>query len=357
MSFLLRILFSGLIGLVPSADGKEVTVLLLNVPHSYHTSDGAELAHHQPLLLSRAGHCTGDCPTRDSEIAQFVFADKAAAAALDSLEAAVTGGGAWALAGSELSIRKGSSTDPDLPSLVLQSGVRGTVNGHPQTIPTTSAEREDYSWIANLKQLCPTCELNSDMTSASIPPGLIAARLRLRTGKVFTYSVSRLGSNVAPVYFQRLDGQGTISSYSQAVANWVGADVAIGGDSIEIVEEKFNGDPGRSMKLSPDANGKVEIAVLNLPSFVPPATTSTVAPEVGKHAELYYELAQTPPAAEARLVPRSGAAAGAPPYPEVDWQAVHPSTAVYSDLLAGIRLDIGRGPYEKILCPPVSFGP
>ncbi|MCU1245599.1 MAG: hypothetical protein JWN02_1509, partial [Acidobacteria bacterium] len=341
MSFLLRILFSGLIALVPSADGKEVTVLLLNVPHSYHTSDGAGLAHHQPLLLARAGNCAGDCPTDDSSVAQFVFADLSATAAHDALQTAVTGGGAWALSGSELSIRKGSSTDPALPDLVLQTGVRGTVNGQPQTIPTTSGEREDYSWIANLKQICPTCTLNTDMTTASVPPGLVAARLRLRTGKVFTYSVSRLGSSVAPVYFQRLDGQGTISPYSQAVANWVGADIAIGGDSIEIVEEKFNGDPGRSMKLSPDANGKVELAVLNLPSFVPPATTSSVAPEVGKHAELYYELASNAPASESRLVPRSGAASGVAPYSDVNWQAVHPTTAVYSELLSAIRLDIG----------------
>jgi hypothetical protein len=357
MSFLLRILFSGLIAFVPSPDGHEVTVLLLNVAHNAHTSDGAALAHHMPLLIARAGNCSGQCPTSDPDIAQFIFADQTAATAIASLQNATTGGGAWQLAGSELSIRKGSSSDPELPSLVLRTGVRGSVNGQPQTIPTTAAEREDYSWIADLKQICPDCGLNSEMVDAEVPPGLIAARLRIRSGKVYTYSVARHGSNVTPVYFQRLDGQGSVSLYSQAVASWVGTDVEVSGSSIEIVEEKFDGGTGRSMTLSPDSNGKVEVAVLNLPPFVPPATTSTSAPEAGKHSELYYGLAQNPPASEARLVPRAGAAAGAAPYTDIDWSSIHPASVLWSDLLNSLRLEAGRGPYDKVLCPPFGYGP
>jgi hypothetical protein len=277
---------------------------------------------------------------------------------LDSLEAAVSGGGAWELAGSELSLHKAAATDPDLPALILHTGVRGTVNGQPRTIPTTSAEREDYSWVADLKQICPSgCGLDPAMTGAQVPPGLIAARLRLRSGKVFTWSVARMGSDVTPVYFQRLDGQGSVSPYSQAVASWVGADIAVSADSIELVEEKFDGGAGRSMTLSPDADGKVEIAVLNLPPFVPPATSGTAAPEAGKHSELYYELAQTPPAIETRLVPRAGAAAGVAPWTAVDWRSIHPANVLWSDLLNALRLEAGRGPYDKVLCPPFGYGP
>ncbi|HWW61541.1 MAG TPA: hypothetical protein VN181_09250 [Thermoanaerobaculia bacterium] len=355
MGFILRILFSGLIVFVPSQDGQQVTVLLLNVPHTYHSSDGTSLADHKPLLLARGGSCTGDCPTRDEEIAQYLFSDKSTAAALDSLEAAVSGG--WVLDGSEIAINKGSANDPDLPSLVLRNNARASANGQLLSIPTTSSEREDFSWVADLAQICPSgCPLDQAIHSAQ-PPAIVAARFRLRTGKLYTYSVARIGSNVTPVHFQRLDGTGSASPYTQAVASWVGADIAVQGDSIELVESKFADGTERTMTLTPDENGRVEIAMINLPPFVPPASSANEAPEVGKHFEMFYELSETPPAAASRLVPRAGAAPGAPSYPEVDWHAVHPQTAVWSELLNKIRLDIGRSAYDRVICPPAQNVP
>jgi hypothetical protein len=353
MTFLLRILFTGLIAFVPSADGKEVTVLLLNVPHEQHLSDGTELAHHKPLLIARAGSCSGDCPKRDADIAAYLYNDKSLAVAQDSLEEAVGGGGAWALNGSDLSLSKGSSSAPDLPALSITRNVRPVVNGIPAIIPTTAAEREDFSWVADLKQVCPTaCTFDSSMLGTT-PAGIVAARLHLRSGKVFTYSVIRSGSDVTPVYFQRLDGQGNASPYTQAVAAWVGADIEVSGDDITIDESSFGGSAGRSMTLTPDSSGKMEVAVLNLPPFVPPASTSTAPPEVGKHFEMFYELDQTPPAAETRLVPFTGAA-GSASFPTVDWSSIHPSSSVYSDLLNKLRLDVNRSAFERILCPPIT---
>lgn len=348
MEFVLRILFTGLIAFVPSEDGTELNVLLLNVDHAHHLSDGSQLAQHKPLLIARAGGCTGQCPTDDPVIAHYLYADKSATAALDSLETAVAGGAAWQLAGSELSVRKGSSGDPDLPPLVIRRNLRTTI------IPTTSTEREDFSWIADLKQICSGCTLDPSVLAAQPPSGLVAARLKLRSGKVFTYSVARIGSEVTPVHFKRLDGTGSASPYSQAVASWVAADIEVSGNSIEIVEASFAGGAGRSMTLEPDANGKVEIAMLNLPPFVPPASPDNDAPQVGKHFEKYYELSQTPPAVAARLVPLPGAAPGTAAYPEVDWQLIHPQEALWSELLNKLRLDVGRGIYDRTLCPPVN---
>ena len=65
-SFILKLFFTGLMAFVPSQDGKEVTVLLLNVHHDYQSSDGTALAHHKPLLIARAGDCSGECPKRDA---------------------------------------------------------------------------------------------------------------------------------------------------------------------------------------------------------------------------------------------------------------------------------------------------
>jgi hypothetical protein len=348
MSFVLKILFSGMIVFSPNQDGTEVTVLLLNAGHTHHLSDGSALQDHKPFLIARAGGCSGDCPTDDSEIAQFVYADQSSSVAVDSLQSAVAGGAAWQLNGSDISIAKGSTEDPDLPALSVVRDARSSST----IIPSTSGEREDYSWVADLKQLCSGCTVDSDLF-ATPPSATVVARLHLRSGRMFTYSIARMGSNVTPAHFARLDGTGSSSSYSQAIASWVGAEIDVsGGSGIEIVEDKFNGDPGRSMTLTPDSNNNIEIAVLNLPPFVPPSSAYNDAAQVGKHFEKYYDLFTDAPAQEERLVPFAGAASGAPSYSEVTWSTVHPSSAMTSDLLSALRLDIGRGPYDRLLCPP-----
>src|SRR5204863_9051277 len=106
-------------------------------------------------------------------------------------EPAVSGGGAWMLSGSELSVRKASESDPDLPELSITRNVRNGI------IPTSSAEREDFSWVADLTQICGDgCPFDSAVHASQPPSGLVAARLVLRTGNVFTYSVARIGTNV-----------------------------------------------------------------------------------------------------------------------------------------------------------------
>ncbi len=350
-SFLLRILFTGLIAFVRTDSGHELTILLLNANHQ-HISDGSVLSAHKPLLLARGGGCTGTCPTSDSDIAQFVFADQSSATAVDSLEAAVSGGGAWDLTGSNLSIQKGSVSDPDLPSLAFVDNTRPVSGGVPAIIPTSSSERSDISWLADMNQVCPTCTLDSSAVSAAVPNATVVAKLHLRSGSVFTYSVARAGSNVTPVHFERLDETGDVSSYSQAIATWIGADIQVSGDSIEIVDDSGE---GRSMTLTPDENGKVEVAVLNLPPFVPPATANDGTPEAGKHFEAFYNLVESPPATNTRLVPFIGPAPDAPSYSTVSWSSIHPSGTLGSDLLTAIRLNIGRTAYDRILCPPGGF--
>jgi hypothetical protein len=346
-TFILKILFSGLMVFSPSSDGHEMTVILLAADHTHHLSDGSALHKHKPLVIARAGSCSGDCPTRDATVAQFVYADQALTTAEDSLEAATSGGGAWELSSSDLTLQKADVNDADLPALSVTSGVRTSGS----IIPSTSSEREDISWIADLTHVCSGCTIDSSVLG-SIPPSSVVARLHLRSGRVFTYSVARMGSDVTPAHFSRLDGTGSDATYSQAIATWVGAEVEISGSGVEIVEQKFNGDPGRTMTLTPDTNNRMEVAVLNLPPFVPPSSANNDAPQVGKHFEAYFDLMATPPAKETRLVPRAGAASGSASYPQVAWSTVHPGSAVWSDLLSALRLDIGRGTYDRTICPP-----
>lgn len=353
MGFILRILFSGLIAFVPSQDGKELTVLLLNADHNFQISDGTQLAHHIPMLLARAGSCTGQCTTRDPNVAQHLFSDLPADEVLDSLASATSGGGAWLLSDSELSIRRGCSRDPLLPSLAVAQNLRGSANGQLLSIPTTAQEREDFSWVTDLKRVCPSgCVLNPAVLSAQPPSGLVAARLRLRNGRVFTYSIVRNVGKVTPMHFQTLSGT-TAVPYSQAVASWVVAEIQISGDTVELVEEKFGGTPSRSMSLAPGQNGVVEVAIVNLPAVVPPSSPAAAPPQPGKHFEIYYDLLQAPPTADNRPVPFPGPASSDATFPDVDWDTVRPPLT--SDLLPRLRLNIDKGIYDRVLCPMVQY--
>ncbi|HKR62665.1 MAG TPA: hypothetical protein VJZ00_02945 [Thermoanaerobaculia bacterium] len=339
---------------IPNENNTEVTVLLLNANH-YHTSDGAAMQAHKPFLFARAGNCSGACVDDDLDIAQYIFRDLSSSAALDALAYALNNGSAWAIAGGDISVQK-SSGAANLPALSIRDNVRGTTNGQPNIIPTTSTQRGDINWIPAIASLCASgCTINSDLL-ANIPPEIVAARFKINSGDLYTYSVARLGSDVVPVQFKRLDGTGSTSSYVQAVTSWTGLDIEVTGSSVDFVESKYDNSTGRTMTLSPDSSGKVEVAVVNLPPFVPPSSSNNDAPQVGKHFEMYYELLQNPPARETRLVPRAGAPSGTT-VPEVSWTSVHPSTSVSSVLLDRLRFEPGRSLYDRTICPPVKPNP
>ena len=348
-TFVLRILFTGLMAFIPNENGTKVTVLLLNSNH-YHTSDGAAMPPHKPRIYARAGACTGACDVDDAIIAKDTFRDLSSAAALDSLAYALDEGSAWSIDGSDVAVQK-SSGAANLPSLTIRDDVRGTVNGDLQIIPTTSTERTDISWIPSLEQLCTSgCTVDSDLL-ATVPPALVSARFTIDSGDLYTYSLARLASSdVTPVQFKRLDGTGSTSSYVQAVASWVGLDIEVSGNTVDFVETKHDGSSGRTMTLSPDASGRVEVAVVNLPPSVPPSSSNNDAPQVGKHFEMYYDLLETPPAREARLVPRVATGTNVP---QITWTSVHPPNVVTSELLNRLRFEPGRSLYDRTICPPV----
>ena len=100
MTFVLKLFFTGLMAFIPNENGTEVTVLLLNVNQHEHLSDGSRLSGHNPLLIARAGNCTGQCPKDDLDVARAIFGgDMSDEAAQDALEIAVAGGAAYGLAG------------------------------------------------------------------------------------------------------------------------------------------------------------------------------------------------------------------------------------------------------------------
>lgn len=349
MEFVVRIFFSGLIALVPNSDGKELTIAMIDTPHAYEMADGTTLAHHKPLLLARAASCEGTCRTDvHTSIAQFLYARKTTEEAFTSLNGALQGGGAWQLAGSELSL-----VGPEEP-LEIRTGVRGRdENGALHRVPLTAEEREDFSWVADISDIAPGTEgYDSALTASGNPGDLVAARLKLRSGKVITYSVIKIDGKARPVHFRKPSGEGADAPYAQALASWVEATIHVPGESLEIVDQSF-ADPTRkrTMKLRP-LNGVVEIAMLNLPPYeTPDPDAPATTPKPGQHFQIYYDLVKTPPAQAERLVPHLPLAASASD-PQTDWGTLHPRPVLWSNLLEQLGLSPrGKGPYEVALCP------
>jgi hypothetical protein len=358
--FVLRIFFSGLIAFAPSPDGKELTVLLVNSDR-YKFANGSPIELHLPLLLARAESCEGKCPTRDPEIAKHLFPDQPAEVQLDSLAAALAGGGAWRLADAELSLHAGKQGLP--APLTVQPGAQSKR----PAVPSTPLERQDFGWVADLDQLYPPAGgFNPDLFAARPPKELIAARLRLRSGRVFTYSLIPVQGQVRPIHFKPAGAEGPEAPYAQALASWVAAEIQVQGDSVELVDERFGGGSQRSMRLSPQ-NGLVEVALLNLPELHPPAELSAAArsatpvhPAPGTHFELFFELAKHPPAKTARPIPQILARPDAKAEPVSAWDLLHPQGRDRaSTLLDKLRLGGPRGPFDRVLCPMIqgSGGP
>lgn len=331
MSFILRIFFSGLIAFIPSEDGKELTVLLLDATHAHHA--GAAVPEHKPVLLARAQHCGGACPKSDVTVSSFLYPDAASgAAAVDSLAHALSQGAVWQLAGSDISL--GTAND----------GVRliRTAMLDDKAVPDTAAERTDFGWVANLKKIDPFMgEIDQSVFSGTPPEGLIVARLKLTSGEVSTRSIIQVNGKAVPIDFRPPTGQE--SGYTRAVASWVQGEISVPGDSLQVVETTFAGIEKRRMSLRP-LDGVVEIAVLNISSPVPPRRDEP--PQPGVHFGRFWDLAANPRSAEQRPIPQLARSSVA----QRDWDALHPDQPDSSPLLQKIFLH-DRGPYDQILCP------
>ncbi|HEX8253075.1 MAG TPA: hypothetical protein VF846_08020 [Thermoanaerobaculia bacterium] len=350
--FILRIFFSGLIAFVPNSDGTEVSVILVNA-HEHTLANGDPLPHHRPMLLARAASCEGTCTTSAQPgIAQFLFANKTATQAETALNQSIMGGGAWELSSSDLTL-----VGPSGP-LNITTGVRTRdANGVLSLVPTTAAQREDFSWVADMSDLAPaTNGFKTALSLAEAPSGcVVAARLKLKSGKLFTYSLVKIDGKVQPIHFRRPSGSAPEAPYAQAMANWVAAEIRVPGDAVTLVDKNFNDSTNlRTMKLRPQ-NGVVEIAVLNLPPYVTPDPAAVPpSPAPGQHFQAFYNLVKQPPAYTERLVPHQALSPSAAD-PQIDWTAVHPREAMWSDLLEQLGLSPkGKGPYDLAICPIIK---
>ncbi|HKH47667.1 MAG TPA: hypothetical protein VKM72_23670 [Thermoanaerobaculia bacterium] len=314
MTFILRIFFMGLVAFVPNRDGTELTVLLVETRPGQVASNGSAIALHHPMLLARAAECRGDCGTAAGVDPHLLFPEDGAAAA-SYLAAALEHGAAWRLDGSDLSIVDAGAREHG--PLEMQLGD-----------------------IADLGRIAPGFGVvKPDLLAPRPPQNLIAARFRLRSGKVRPYRFVREDGKVLPIEFKPLQGGPVAVGAPRALADWIVAEITVPGDSIEIVESRFGGTGRRTVRLSPQ-DGFVELAVMNIPD-PPPKESAHAAHAADTHFELYYNLARTPPPAGQRPVPHVANGRG----------VLLQDETLRSRLLEGLKLNGPKGFYERIICP------
>ncbi|HEX7184665.1 MAG TPA: hypothetical protein VF756_22765 [Thermoanaerobaculia bacterium] len=338
MTFILKIFFMGLIAFVPSQDGKELTVLLVETRPGYVASDGSLIAPHHPMLLARAEKCWGHCGIDEGIDPHLLFPRDSPADAQRYLAAALGNGAAWSLDGSDLSIVDAGSQKSSA-SLSLQGRPRQP--GAPLALSKTlEGDTLDFDYIADLGRVLPAAGAVDPDVLARLPQRrLITARLRLQSGKIGTYRLVHMFGKVHSFSFKALRCNGANVEYSQPLADWVTAEIEVSGPEVEIVENHFADREIRTIRLAPQ-DGLVELAVLNIPD--PPSEEELPENhEADRHFELYYKLAQTLLSPCQWPVPHVG--------PEVENGA--PEKARPSALLAGLKLGDPKGYYERIMCP------
>jgi hypothetical protein len=320
MSVTLHIFFAGLIAFVPSPDGRELTVLVPAAGTNHVLSDHSTLEPHRALLIARSAGCQADgapglCGATDAGIASLLFAGEGSKAP-GELQTAILQGAVWELDGLDL-------------QLTAQEG---------------SLQFHDFDSVANLNSIVPGAGIvDPALLRADLPAGRLAARLTLRSGEISADHLVHDGANIPILRFRTLqDGREAAPGYSRPLADWVQAEVQVPGNVVELTARPFGGGNPRTIRLTPDQRGQVEILVMNV---VASPTGEPVTHEPDKHFELYYDLtAKTPLVRPVPYVPSV-------PMSQVSNQVPQPSRSTRSDLLAALRLGPARGVYDRLICP------
>ena len=352
MGFLLKVYFIGMIGFLPGPDGNEMTVLVLDVRDGYYVSDGSQIEAHVPILVARAASCSGNCQEQAQEVADFLFQGarvKDARENLKQLQSALAGGSAWKLDGSDLVIETKDANRSGPPSLEIRGYGQGPIQA---ALPVNREEAEDFYWVAEIGQIAPGAgAVDPDVLSERPEKGLIAARLRLREGMIRTERLVAFKDRVVPLAFTTLRDTARRVDYSQALADWIVAEIPVEGCSVRLGEKSFNDGGTRSLTLSPqrcDGSDVIEMVLVNLPASSfgqPPAEPRE---PVGKHFEVYYELSNLRPPNGQRPVPILADE-------DVEKDALPLRQRAGSPFLQAIGLP-WRGIYSRPICPVSVYG-
>lgn len=314
VGFLLRIYFIGLVAFVPDPGGQKMTVLLVDARHRYIASDDQEVPAHYPLLLARAQECAGDCTGQESALADIIYSEALSPGErLDNLHRALEGGGGWELDLSELRIIPPDSVQTSFyPPLQIVGANGGAEGGTGLPLPAGSSSAEEFDYVADLSELAGRSFVVDPVLLDRPEKGRTVGLLRLASGTVKAQRLSGFTDEIVEFRFataSELEAGIDLGMPARALADRVVVEIPIAGSSVRLEERNVATGARRTMDLTP-AGGVLEVAIVNLPKHGFQMgdghlqhETSTSAPIIDRHFELYYELAQSPPPRNRRPVP------------------------------------------------------
>jgi hypothetical protein len=167
--------------------------------------------------------------------------------------------------------------------------------------PASSAEAEDFSWIAEIAKLDPAAGIMDPacVTSGTDADGRVAARITLHGGTLGAQLVAEANGGAPIVFDWRDKDKDPPPDYSQALAAGAAYDVTVSSAEVALVLTAFD-KTVRRLVLSfaglPIGSG-IEILIKNMPLDgileVSPAMKITVDPD--SHFAMYYALSASAP--------------------------------------------------------------
>lgn len=315
----LKIVLHGLLALVPNNEPggtNKMTVLMLDGNHSH----GIQcLSVHNPKLLVRADN------------AKCVQAGCSAVGGLCTCEQA-------ALARKELWLEIQPQPDPPRRELPKDP---------PRSIPRNRQEAAELGYVANLERPPFNLSLNQQYLSASPPPNLFA-RLQFSFDTITACALARRFDGgeayVHAMGYRILGHMWEEGETSQAMAQMVIANVTIpdagaAGPNVILHLKNLDGEGEAMIPLGPSGPGRY---LIDFSNDTPPLPVGHPCDDgIARHFALYYELAQSPPALEERLIPHV--------------RLTQPKCADALDLQA---CEIPTfTPLDRPICPLVIFNP
>jgi hypothetical protein len=329
VGFILKIYFLGLIAFVPSHDGRQMTILLVDAGKGFQTSDGSVFPPHYPVLIASAARCRGDCRRELAKIAPHIYSRTAdptfpsSRNPAESLRRLLAGGGAWALNGSRISYNYPNATGELSAAGRLQivrdrRPSQGRDAGPLAAMPANAGEKEDFSWVPEISKASPEAgEIDPDCLAQRPKKCRVVGQMTLTEGTFKTYKLAEFaptsgGGGVAEVIFQPAAAGTPSPSYRQAIADWTAVEIRVPACGITFTALPFDSKGReRRLKLSPpscDGTGVVEMALLNLPDPSRFGATDTHHHDgregEGSHFEVFYELSKNRPAPSERSIPK-----------------------------------------------------
>jgi hypothetical protein len=243
MNVVLNIFFAGLIGFVPSSDGRKVEVMLVDAT-SEEEVGGCMTHEHIPALVVRYDSVAGKCEDfggkKDGEDGEFC---------------------SWNL--KKVRVKIGNLANQEFRRL---SGIRGGSIFRRHELPSKESEVADISWLSELASIIPGAgRIREDIANGSSHEA-VAARIALDHGNLrVCHLVDDGHSYVESFDFKELRTGGAVSGYHQSLADEVGLQAGMDSNFLTIYREKFDGS-GEELPINLRAReGRLDIMILNLP--------------------------------------------------------------------------------------------